>query len=83
MTNIYQRLQEDGQRVGLQKFIRPATIIACSDHGFATHYQVSAYPQKTTLEMVKNYLISQGAVANAMSNFLRSHLFIVPKKQEQ
>lgn len=54
----------------------PATIIFCADHGVAK-MNVSAYPQKTTLNMTANYLISRGAAANAFSNLLGSQFFVV------
>ena len=52
------------------------TIIACADHGVAA-MNVSAYPQKTSLDMTANYLISRGAAANAMANFADSRLVVV------
>ena len=42
------------------------TIICCADHGVAA-MKVSAYPPETTVQMTANYLISRGAVANALS----------------
>ncbi|MDO4204867.1 MAG: nicotinate-nucleotide--dimethylbenzimidazole phosphoribosyltransferase [Selenomonadaceae bacterium] len=52
------------------------TFICCADHGVYAE-GVSAYPQETTLGMVRNYLISKGAVANAMSNFCRSEITVI------
>lgn len=52
------------------------TIIACSDHGVA-EMNVSAYPQETTAHMTRNYLVSKGAVANAMSHFCESDMIVV------
>lgn len=52
------------------------TIIACADHGVA-EMNVSAYPQETTAHMTRNYLVSKGAVANAMSNFCGSDMLVV------
>ena len=52
------------------------TIIACADHGVA-EMNVSAYPQETTAHMTRNYLVSKGAVANAMSNFCGSDMIVV------
>ena len=49
------------------------TIICCADHGVAA-MKVSAYPPETTVQMTANYLISRGAVANALSNFCGSSL---------
>ena len=51
-------------------------IICCADHGIAEE-NISAYPQETTLEMTKNYLVSKGAVANALANFSDSELLVV------
>lgn len=52
------------------------TVIACADHGVA-EMNVSAYPQETTAHMVRNYVESKGAVANAMSNFCKSTMIVV------
>ncbi len=52
------------------------TVIACADHGVARQ-GVSAYPPETTRQMIQNYLIHRGAVANAMSNFAGTHLYVV------
>lgn len=52
------------------------TIITCADHGVA-EMNVSAYPQETTAHMTRNYLVSKGAVANAMSNFCGSDMIVV------
>lgn len=55
---------------------KKCTFIFCADHGVAKE-NVSAYPQKTTADMVKNYLIDAGAAANAFANFAYSELYIV------
>lgn len=52
------------------------TIVVCADHGVAK-MGVSAYPPETTVEMTRNYLITKGAVANALSNFAGSNLSVV------
>lgn len=52
------------------------TLICCADHGVYEE-GVSAYPQETTLGMVRNYLVSKGAVANALSNFCRSEMTVI------
>lgn len=52
------------------------TFIFCADHGVAKE-NVSAYPQATTADMVKNYLIDAGAAANAFAKFAYSELYIV------
>lgn len=56
--------------------VRNCTIICCGDHGVAEE-NVSAYPKATTEQMVRNYLVSQGAAANAFANFARSELIVV------
>ncbi len=67
--------------VGITGQINPeipkkCTIITCGDHGVA-EMKVSAYPQETTAHMTRNYLVSKGAVANAMSNFCGSDMIVV------
>ena len=52
------------------------TVICCGDHGVAEE-GVSAYPPETTLQMVRNYLISQGAAANAFAKYCDSELLVV------
>ena len=52
------------------------TIICCADHGVAAE-GVSAYPPETTLQMTRNYLISQGAAANAFAKYCDSELLVV------
>ena len=42
------------------------TVICCASHGVAAE-GVSAYPEETTLQMTKSYLIGQGAAANAFA----------------
>ncbi|MCI6158707.1 MAG: nicotinate-nucleotide--dimethylbenzimidazole phosphoribosyltransferase [Selenomonadaceae bacterium] len=54
---------------------RPCTVICCADHGVAAE-DVSAYPQTATREMLRNYLISQGAAANVFANFAESELLV-------
>ena len=56
-------------------FPKKETIICCADHGVAA-MKVSAYPPSTTVQMTTNYLISRGAVANALSNFAGSDLLV-------
>jgi len=55
---------------------RACTLIACADHGVARQ-QVSAYPQATTGQMVRNYLLHRGAAANALADFAGSELLVV------
>jgi nicotinate-nucleotide--dimethylbenzimidazole phosphoribosyltransferase len=64
--------------IGEKPCITPkkCTIIACGDHGVAA-MKVSAYPPETTVHMTKNYLVSKGATANALSNFAGSDMFVV------
>ncbi|MBR1579523.1 MAG: nicotinate-nucleotide--dimethylbenzimidazole phosphoribosyltransferase [Selenomonadaceae bacterium] len=56
--------------------VKKCTIICCADHGVAAE-NVSAYPQETTAQMVRNYLVSRGAAANVFSKFARSELLVV------
>ena len=55
---------------------KKCTFIFCADHGVA-EMKVSAYPQSTTAEMVKNYLVEQGAAANVFAKFAHSELVVV------
>ena len=55
---------------------KKCTFIFCADHGVAK-MNVSAYPQNTTADMVKNYLVDKGAAANTFANFANSDLVIV------
>ena len=55
---------------------KKCTFIFCADHGVAK-MNVSAYPQKTTASMVKNYLVDRGGAANAFAKFTNSELVIV------
>lgn len=56
--------------------LKPCTIICCADHGVAAQ-GVSAYPPETTVQMTANYLIAQGAAANAFATFAHSDLLVV------
>ena len=56
--------------------LRRCTIICCADHGVAAQ-AVSAYPPETTLQMTANYLIAQGAAANAFATYAGSDLLVV------
>lgn len=51
------------------------TVICCASHGVAAE-GVSAYPEETTLQMTRSYLIGQGAAANAFANFAGSEIFV-------
>lgn len=55
---------------------KKCVIICSADHGVA-ELNLSAYPQSTTVEMTKNYLVSKGGVANALSNFCEAELLVV------
>lgn len=55
---------------------KKCTFIFCADHGVAK-MNVSAYPQKTTASMIKNYLIDKGGAANAFAKFANSELVVV------
>ena len=63
---------------GMQEPVIPkkCTILCCADHGVAA-MGVSAYPPETTVQMTANYLISRGAAANALSNFVASDMIVV------
>ena len=53
---------------------KKSVVICCADHGVAEE-GVSAYPQKTTLEMAKNYTLRNGAAA-AFSAFAGGSLLV-------
>ena len=55
---------------------KKCTFIFCADNGVAKE-NVSAYPQATTADMVRNYLVDAGAAANAFAKFAYSELYIV------
>lgn len=70
---IFSEVAELYRSVGKSK---KCTFIFCADHGVARE-NISAYPQKTTADMVKNYLVDAGAAANAFANFAYSELYVV------
>lgn len=55
---------------------KPDMIIASADHGVA-RLGVSAYPMETTVGMTQNYLIPQGAGANALANYCGAHMDVI------
>lgn len=55
---------------------RKCMVLTAADHGVA-HLGVSAYPIETTLHMTRNYVLSKGAVANALSNHCGADLVVV------
>lgn len=55
---------------------RNCMVIAAADHGVAK-LGISAYPIETTKHMTVNYLISQGASANAFANFCGAEMVVV------
>jgi nicotinate-nucleotide--dimethylbenzimidazole phosphoribosyltransferase len=55
---------------------RKCMILTSADHGVAK-LGISAYPVETTIDMTRNYLLSQGAVANALSNHCGADLIVV------
>ena len=73
LTDITDAYEELYDKFGV---VRNCTIICCADHGVAEE-GVSAYPQTTTAQMVRNYLISGGAAANAFASFAYSELIVV------
>ena len=70
---IFTKVSELYRSVGKSK---KCTFIFCADHGVAKE-NVSAYPQKTTADMVKNYLVDAGGAANAFAKFAYSELYVV------
>ena len=55
---------------------KKCTFIFCADHGVAKE-NVSAYPQVTTADMVRNYLVEGGGAANVFAKFAYSELYVV------
>ena len=55
---------------------KKCTFIFCADHGVARE-NVSAYPQSMTADMVRNYLVDEGAAANVFAKFAYSELYVV------
>lgn len=55
---------------------RKCMILTAADHGVA-HLGVSAYPVATTQHMISNYVLSQGAAANALSKHCGADLVVV------
>lgn len=55
---------------------RKCMVVTSADHGVAK-LGVSAYPIETTIHMTRNYLLSKGAVANALSNHCGADLIVV------
>jgi nicotinate-nucleotide--dimethylbenzimidazole phosphoribosyltransferase len=51
-------------------------VLMAADHGVA-RLGVSAYPVETTVHMTRNYLLSQGAGANAMAKFCGADMVVV------
>ena len=70
---IFTKVSELYRSIGKSK---KCTFIFCADHGVAKE-NVSAYPQKTTADMVKNYLVDAGAAANVFAKFAYSELYVV------
>lgn len=55
---------------------RNCMVITAADHGVAK-LGISAYPIETTKHMTVNYLVSQGASANAFANFCGAEMIVV------
>lgn len=69
------------QYAGVTGEERPAIPAKCmvlmsADHGVAK-LGVSAYPIETTIHMTRNYLLSQGAGANALAKFCGADMVVV------
>lgn len=60
----------------LPKSPKTCMVIACADHGVYKQ-GVSAYPQETTVGMVRGYTESHGASANAMAAYSGSSMVVV------
>ncbi len=56
--------------------MKACTIICCADHGVSEE-KVSAFSSKVTVQMMKNYVDSKGAAANAYSKYIKSDLIVV------
>jgi len=56
--------------------MKKCMILAVADHGVACR-GISAYPVATTVQMTKNYLISQGAGANALAKYCSADIVVV------
>jgi nicotinate-nucleotide--dimethylbenzimidazole phosphoribosyltransferase len=54
---------------------RKCMVLIAADHGVA-RLGVSAYPVETTIHMTRNYLISQGAGANALAKFCGADIVV-------
>ncbi len=55
---------------------RKCMVLAAADHGVA-RLGLSAYPIETTIHMTRNYLLSQGAGANALAKFCGADMVVV------
>jgi nicotinate-nucleotide--dimethylbenzimidazole phosphoribosyltransferase len=55
---------------------RKCMVLAAADHGVA-RLGISAYPIETTIHMTRNYLIAQGAGANALAKFCGADMVVV------
>lgn len=69
------------QYAGIAREERPAVpqkcmVLTSADHGVAK-LGVSAYPIETTIHMTRNYLLSQGAGANALAKFCKADMVVV------
>lgn len=55
---------------------RKCVVLTSADHGVA-RLGISAYPIETTIQMTRNYVLSKGAVANALANYCGADLVVV------
>ncbi|MCR5834009.1 MAG: nicotinate-nucleotide--dimethylbenzimidazole phosphoribosyltransferase [Selenomonadaceae bacterium] len=69
----FEQVENRYKRIGKAK---KCTFIFCADNG-VTEEKVSAYPKATTVGMVKNYLVTEGAAANVFANFASSEMYVV------
>lgn len=54
---------------------RKCMVLFAADHGVA-RLGISAYPVETTVHMTRNYLVAQGAGANALANFCGADMVV-------
>ena len=55
---------------------RKCMVLTAADHGVA-RLGISAYPRETTMQMLRNYLLSKGAAANVLADHCGADLVVV------